>query len=228
MRLPAILYHQLSLPGYRWALWWDCACCPAPTQIQHMRQSLRVLGLRNPLGLFLGPHKPHALLSTGGDCCSRCRHAVISDGFLWLAAVLNWPCSQLTPLDSHQALLRERSYFSLLYFFFLIYFSSCCFTIKIKRYSLWALTFLSSHFDHVCKGHRGSFFHNTVKRRKIVSSFKSLHLIQWQTCFIICFINKAEIKVFSSMISVREGNVFHHMLADPVLCAVSTVSGIML
>lgn len=61
-----------------------------------------------------------------------------------------------------------------------------------------------------------------------MSSFKSLHLIQWQKYFIICFINKAEIKVFSSMISVREGNVFHRMLADPVLCAVSTVSGIML
>lgn len=96
----------------------ETACWPAPAQIQHMRHSLRVLGLRNPLRLFLGPHKPHALLSTGGDCCSHCHHAVISDGFLWLAAVLNWPCSQLTPLDSHQALLRERSYFSLLYFFF--------------------------------------------------------------------------------------------------------------
>lgn len=31
MWLPAILYHQLSLLGHRWALWWDCL--PAGQQL---------------------------------------------------------------------------------------------------------------------------------------------------------------------------------------------------
>lgn len=82
---------------------------------------------------------------------------------------------------------------------------------------------LSTHFDHVSKGSGISFCHG--KKEKGSDLFKVLASDSIASRLYVSLINQKS-SVFFPISSVREGDTFHCMLAIPVLCTMSTISGI--